>query len=67
MKERHNTTIAVFGGRAGQRIEFKGNTGIAFPSGFQLNEIIGMAGNQVLEWTDLDTAIKTAGLKNVRG
>lgn len=26
-----------------------------------------MAGNQVLEWTDLDTAIKTAGLKNVRG
>jgi hypothetical protein len=26
-----------------------------------------MAGNQVLEWTDLDTAIKTAGLKDVRG
>ena len=26
-----------------------------------------MAGNQVLEWSDLDTAIKTAGLKNVRG
>jgi hypothetical protein len=26
-----------------------------------------MAGNQVLEWTDFDTAIKTAGLKNVRG
>ena len=25
-----------------------------------------MAGNQVLEWTDLDTAIKTAGLKDVR-
>jgi hypothetical protein len=25
-----------------------------------------MAGNQVLEWSDLDTAIKTAGLKNVR-
>ncbi|KAF8497585.1 hypothetical protein F5888DRAFT_1794404 [Russula emetica] len=47
MKERHNTTIAVFGGRPGQSIEFKG-----------------MAGNQVLEWTDLDTAIKTAGLKN---
>ncbi|KAH9996284.1 hypothetical protein BJV77DRAFT_1059470 [Russula vinacea] len=47
MKERHNTTIAVFGGRPGQSIEFKG-----------------MAGNQVLEWSDLDTAIKTAGLKN---
>jgi hypothetical protein len=26
-----------------------------------------MAGNQVLEWTDFDTAIKTAGLKDVRG
>ncbi len=25
-----------------------------------------MAGNQVLEWSDLDTAIKTAGLKDVR-
>jgi hypothetical protein len=25
-----------------------------------------MAGNQVLEWTDLDTEIKTALLKNVR-
>ena len=24
-----------------------------------------MAGNQVLEWTDLDTEIKTAGLKDV--
>ncbi|KAH9048887.1 hypothetical protein EDB84DRAFT_1585859 [Lactarius hengduanensis] len=47
MRERHNTTIAVFGGRPGQSIEFKG-----------------MAGNQVLEWTDLDSEIKTAGLKN---
>ena len=26
-----------------------------------------MAGNQVLEWTDLDSEIKTAGLKDVRG
>lgn len=24
-----------------------------------------MAGNQVLEWADLDTEIKTAGVKNV--
>jgi len=24
-----------------------------------------MAGNQVLEWVDLDTEIKTAGVKNV--
>jgi hypothetical protein len=26
----------------------------------------GMAGNEVLEWYDLDTEIKTAGLKDVR-
>ena len=26
----------------------------------------GLAGNQVLEWSDLDTEIKTAGLKNVK-
>lgn len=26
---------------------------------------IGMAGNQVLEWADLDTEIKTAGVKSV--
>lgn len=25
-----------------------------------------MAGNQVLEWADLDTEIKTAGVKSVR-
>lgn len=47
MRERHNTTIAVFGGSPGQSMEFKG-----------------MAGNQVLIWTDLDSEIKTAGLKN---
>lgn len=41
--------IAVFGGKPGQRIEYKG-----------------MSGNQVLEWADLDTEIKTASLKNVR-
>ncbi|KAL0578818.1 hypothetical protein V5O48_003186 [Marasmius crinis-equi] len=48
MNERLGTKIAVFGGRPGQNIEFKG-----------------MAGNQVLEWFDLDTEIKTAGLKDV--
>ncbi|KAI0058369.1 hypothetical protein BV25DRAFT_1287154 [Artomyces pyxidatus] len=47
MNERHNTTIAVFGGKPGENVEFKG-----------------MAGNQVLEWTDLDSEIKTAGLKD---
>ncbi|KAL0946153.1 hypothetical protein HGRIS_012416 [Hohenbuehelia grisea] len=46
MNERHKTKIAVFGGRPGQEIQFKG-----------------MAGNQVLEWADLDTEIKTAGVK----
>ncbi|KAL5498002.1 hypothetical protein ACEPAH_2933 [Sanghuangporus vaninii] len=47
MNERHNTTIAVFGGKPGEQMEFKG-----------------MAGNQVLEWSDIDTEIKTANLKN---
>lgn len=28
-------------------------------------QILGMAGNQVLEWADLDSEIKTAGVKNV--
>jgi hypothetical protein len=49
MYERHNTKIAVFGGKPGERLEYKG-----------------MSGNQVLEWVDLDSEIKTADLKNVR-
>lgn len=48
MFERHNTPIAIFGGKPGEQVQFKG-----------------MAGNQVLEWADLDTEIKTAGVKNV--
>ncbi|EJC99379.1 uncharacterized protein FOMMEDRAFT_94735 [Fomitiporia mediterranea MF3/22] len=47
MNELHNTTIAVFGGKPDEDIEFKG-----------------MAGNQVLEWADIDTEIKTANLKD---
>uniref|UniRef100_A0A8H8CIE2 Tail specific protease domain-containing protein n=1 Tax=Psilocybe cubensis TaxID=181762 RepID=A0A8H8CIE2_PSICU len=47
MFERHNTKIAVFGGKPGENVEFKG-----------------MAGNQVLEWADLDTEIKSVGLKD---
>ncbi|KAH9947801.1 hypothetical protein B0H21DRAFT_876506 [Amylocystis lapponica] len=47
MFERHNTSIAVFGGRPGDAIQYKG-----------------MAGNQVLEWVDIDSEIKTAGLKD---
>ncbi|KAJ7594181.1 hypothetical protein C8J56DRAFT_1002138 [Mycena floridula] len=47
MNERLGTKIAVFGGKPGEDVQFKG-----------------MAGNQVLEWADLDTEIKTAGLKD---
>ncbi|KAI0317981.1 hypothetical protein OF83DRAFT_1057662 [Amylostereum chailletii] len=47
MFERHNSTIAVFGGKTGLDMEYKG-----------------MAGNQVLDWTELDSEIKTAGLKD---
>ncbi|KAJ4491905.1 hypothetical protein C8J55DRAFT_502397 [Lentinula edodes] len=47
MNERLQTKIAVFGGKPGENVEFKG-----------------MAGNQVLEWADIDTEIKTAGLKD---
>ncbi|CDO74428.1 hypothetical protein BN946_scf184880.g2 [Trametes cinnabarina] len=47
MNERHNTKIAVFGGKPGLPTQFKG-----------------MAGNQVLEWFDIDSEIKTANLKD---
>ncbi|TFK75632.1 hypothetical protein BDN72DRAFT_448111 [Pluteus cervinus] len=47
MHERHNTKVAMFGGKPGQKMEYKG-----------------MAGNQVLEWVDLDNEIKTAGVKD---
>ncbi|KAF8813458.1 hypothetical protein BYT27DRAFT_7180997 [Phlegmacium glaucopus] len=47
MNELHRTKIAVFGGKPGEQMEFKG-----------------MAGNQVLEWADLDTEIKSVGLDN---
>ncbi|KAL1948464.1 hypothetical protein VTO73DRAFT_12539 [Trametes versicolor] len=47
MNERHNTKIALFGGKPGLATQFKG-----------------MAGNQVLEWFDIDSEIKTANLKD---
>ncbi|TFK84989.1 hypothetical protein K466DRAFT_204796 [Polyporus arcularius HHB13444] len=47
MNERHNTTIAIFGGAPDFPMQFKG-----------------MAGNQVLEWFDIDSEIKTANLKD---
>ncbi|KZT64325.1 hypothetical protein DAEQUDRAFT_39563 [Daedalea quercina L-15889] len=47
MYERHNTTIAIFGGKPNETMQFKG-----------------MAGEQVLEWADIDSEIKTAGLQD---
>ena len=49
MYERHNTTVAIFGGKPNETMQFKG-----------------MAGEQVLEWADIDSEIKTAGLQDVR-
>ena len=49
MFERHNTKVAIFGGKPGEQLQYKG-----------------MAGNQVLEWVDLDDEIKTANVKDVR-
>ncbi|KAH9030512.1 hypothetical protein EDB85DRAFT_1866414 [Lactarius pseudohatsudake] len=57
MFERHQTKIAVFGGNPSQSIQYKGTVKLTFA-------FAAMAGNQVLEWFDLDTEIKTAGLKN---
>lgn len=41
-------------------------TGLNLAQPGQAMNFNGMAGNQVLEWADLDSEIKTAGLKNVR-
>lgn len=49
MVERHATKVAVFGG----------------PRGGAPMEYKGMAGNQVLDWPDLDSEVKTAHVKNV--
>ena len=68
MYERHNTSIAVFGGDPKRPIQYKGTT----PSTILRREwmltfaFAGMAGNQVLGWPDLDSEIKTAGLKHVK-
>lgn len=68
MRERHNTTIAVFGGKPGENVEFKGIYTFHQMSEFTSEDLfsIGMAGNQVLVWTDIDTEIKSANLKDVR-
>ncbi|CAE7110160.1 unnamed protein product [Rhizoctonia solani] len=56
------STCALFTGVAYERLGIKvatfgGNPGAAM-------NFNGMAGNQVLEWADLDSEIKTSGLKN---
>lgn len=69
MYERHNIKIATFGANLNTSMEFKGTPFVGRWRG--LRELIyvrvGMAGNQVLEWSDLDSEIKTAGLKDVNG
>ncbi|KAH9854597.1 hypothetical protein C2E23DRAFT_817149 [Lenzites betulinus] len=47
MRERHNTTIVVFGGNPDMHMEYKG-----------------MAGDQVADWFDLDSEVRTANLKD---
>ena len=49
MVERHGVKTAVWGGKPG-------DSNIEYK---------GMAGNQVLEWADIDSEIKTALLENV--
>ena len=71
MFERHQTKIAVFGGKSGEKMQYKGTIDLMFIllSHCVLKSLLslstGMAGNQVLEWSDLDTEIKTAGVKSV--
>lgn len=64
--------MAVFGGKPGEAMEYKGEYRVILLS--IKNHLclrnnsggIGMAGNQVLEWYDVDSEIKTALQKNVR-
>ncbi len=70
MNERHNTSTADFGGLPGAQFEFKGTHCVSIGIGMSVPLIteyvrIGMAGNQVLEWFDIDSEIKTANLKDV--
>jgi hypothetical protein len=69
MFERHGTKMVTFGGHPDQPIEFKGTQFAGIWRGlWELTFVLaGMAGNQVLEWSDLDSEIKTAGLKDVSG
>lgn len=64
--------MAVFGGKPGEDVQFKGTCILQGSAEspiactiLTMPFILGMAGNQVLEWADLDTEIKTANLKDV--
>jgi hypothetical protein len=67
MFERHQTKIVTFGGFTDKPIEYKGISILQWGGlcGYSQPFFAGMAGAQVLEWVDLDSEIKTAGLKNV--
>lgn len=69
MFERHGTKIATFGAYLDRPMEFKGTLFAGIWRGLWtlMSVLAGTAGNQVLEWVDLDGDIKTAGLKNVSG
>jgi len=69
MFERHGTKIATFGGHLDQSMEYKGTpfAGIRRVLWELIYVLAGLAGNQVLEWPDLDSEVKTAGLKEVSG
>jgi hypothetical protein len=69
MFELHGTKIATFGGRQDRTMQFKGTPFAGIWRGLSelIFVLVGMAGNQVLEWSDLDSEIKTAGLKDVSG
>jgi hypothetical protein len=68
MFEHHHTKMATFGGHLDRPMEFKGIYFYVTQRGVWtlMSVLAGMAGNQVLEWVDLDSEIKTAGLKQVR-
>jgi hypothetical protein len=69
MYELHNTKMVTFGANLNKSMEYKGTSfaGIWRRLWELIFVLAGCAGNQVLEWVDLDGEIKTAGLKDVSG
>ncbi|KAI9463968.1 hypothetical protein BJY52DRAFT_1401032 [Lactarius psammicola] len=64
MFERHQTKIAVFGGNPSQPIQYKGMSRYYWESGCSRSVSQVLPGARCFEWADLDTEIKTAGLKD---